>query len=128
MTLSTAGGGGSAYIYQTAGGFTLENFDNTIQGAGIIGNNGLSLQNDVGGTVLANAAGQTLSITGAGTVTNNGTFQANSGSTLLVRICYFVHQLQRQHTYRWHLQRVRHAGQPGNIADQSSGQHRRRDR
>ena len=66
VTLSTAGGGGSAYIYQTAGGLTLENFDNTIQGAGIIGNNGLSLQNDAGGTVLANAAGQTLSINGAG--------------------------------------------------------------
>ena len=84
VALSTASGGGSAYIYQTAGGFTLENFDNTIQGAGIIGNNGLSLQNDAGGTVLANVAGQTLSINGATTVTNNGTFQANSGSTLLV--------------------------------------------
>jgi fibronectin-binding autotransporter adhesin len=84
VTLSTAGGGGSAYIYQSAGGLTLENFDNTIQGAGIIGNNGLSLLNDTGGTVLANAAGQTLSITGATTVTNDGTFQANSGSGLLV--------------------------------------------
>ncbi|MGA9567705.1 MAG: S-layer family protein, partial [Candidatus Korobacteraceae bacterium] len=84
VTLSTAGGGGSALVFQAAGGETLENFNNTIQGAGIIGFNGLSLLNDVGGTVLANAAGQTLSITGAGTVTNNGTFQANSGSTLLV--------------------------------------------
>jgi len=84
VTLVTNAGGGSAYIYQSGGPLTLENVDNTIQGAGIIGNNGLSLQNDAGGTVLANAAGQTLSITGAGTVTNNGTFQANSGSTLLV--------------------------------------------
>ncbi len=84
VTLVTNGGGGSAYIYESGGGLTLENFDNTIQGAGIIGNNGLSLQNDAGGTVLANATGQTLSITGAGTVTNIGTFQANSGSTLLV--------------------------------------------
>ncbi len=91
VTLSTAGGGGSAYIYQSGGGLTLENVDNTIQGAGIIGNNGLSLQNDLGGTVLANAAGQTLSITGAGTVTNNGTFQANSGSVLLVGSCFVVH-------------------------------------
>ncbi len=49
VSLSTvAAGGGSAYIYQSAGGFTLENVDNTIQGAGIIGNNGMSLQNDVG--------------------------------------------------------------------------------
>jgi len=84
VTLSTAGGGGSAYIDQASGGFVLENFNNTIQGAGIIGLNGLSLLNDVGGTVLANAPGQTLSITSAGTVTNDGTFQANSGSTLLV--------------------------------------------
>ncbi len=84
VALSTAGGGGSAFIFQAAGGSTLDNFDNTIEGAGIIGNNGLSLQNDAGGTVLANASGQTLSITSAGTVTNLGTFQANSGSTLLV--------------------------------------------
>ena len=60
VTLSTAGGGGSALIYQAAGGLTLENFNNTIQGAGIIGDNGLSLLNDAGGTILANAPGQTL--------------------------------------------------------------------
>jgi fibronectin-binding autotransporter adhesin len=84
VTLSTAGGGGNAIIFQAAGGLTLENFNNTIQGAGLIGDNGLSLLNDAGGTVLANAPGQTLLINGAGTVTNDGTFQANSGSTLQV--------------------------------------------
>jgi hypothetical protein len=84
VTLSTAGGGGNATILQAAGGLTLENFNNTIQGAGIIGDNGLSLLNDAGGTILANASGQTLTINGGGTVTNNGTFQANSGSALVV--------------------------------------------
>ena len=58
VTLSTAGGGGNAIILQAAGGLTLENFNNTIQGAGIIGDNGLSLLNDAGGTILANASGQ----------------------------------------------------------------------
>jgi hypothetical protein len=82
VTLSTAGGGGNAVIYQVAGGYVLENFNNTIQGAAIIGNNGLSLLNDIGGTVLANAPGQTLLFQTAGTVTNNGTFQADAGSTL----------------------------------------------
>ncbi len=84
VTMSTASGGGNAVILQAAGGSTLENFNNTIQGAGIIGDNGLSLLNDAGGTILANASGQTLTINGGGTVTNNGTFQANSGSALVV--------------------------------------------
>ena len=38
--------------------------------------------NEVGGTILANAPGQTLLLNGGGSVTNNGTFQANSNSTL----------------------------------------------
>jgi len=45
VTLATAGGSGSAYIYQAAGGLTLTNVDNTIQGAGVIGQNGLSVAN-----------------------------------------------------------------------------------
>ena len=86
VTLSTASGGGNAIILQAAGGLTLENFNNTIQGAGLIGDNGLSLLNDAAGTLLANAPGQTLLINGAGTVTNNGTFQANAGSALQVGV------------------------------------------
>ncbi len=84
LTLSTASGGGTAYIYQTVSGVTLTNGNNTIQGAGIIGYNDLSLVNEVGGTILANSPGQTLLLNGGGNVTNNGTFQANSGSTLFV--------------------------------------------
>ena len=84
VTMSTASGGGNAEILQAAGGLTLENFNNTIQGAGIIGENGLSLLNDVAGTILANAFGQTLTLSGGGSVTNNGTFQVNAGSELLL--------------------------------------------
>ncbi len=85
LTLVTNGGGGNAYIQQGTGGVTLENFDNTIQGAGIIGNGGLTLLNDAGGTILANAAGQTLLLNGSGSITNNGTFQVNPNAALVVQ-------------------------------------------
>ena len=50
--------------------------------------------NDAAGTILANAPGQTLLINGAGTVTNNGTFQANAGSALRVQGVDLLHQLR----------------------------------
>ena len=59
---------------------TLVNKDNTIQGQGTILNLA-SFQNQ--GTVNANVSGGTLSISNVQT-TNSGTFQASSGSTLLV--------------------------------------------
>ena len=60
VTMSYSGmGGGSAIIYQAAGGSTLTNVNNTIQGAGIIGFNGLSVVNEA--TINANLSGQTLS-------------------------------------------------------------------
>jgi hypothetical protein len=90
VTLSTAAGGGGAFIQPTHGGLTLENVSNTIQGAGIIGVYSLSVTNDAGGTILANAPGQSLVLDGSGTVTNNGTFQANSGSTLQVENASFT--------------------------------------
>ena len=78
-------GGGAALIEQSVGGLTLNNVNNTIQGAGIIGNNGLVLVNDAAGTILANAPpGQTLLINGSGGLTNNGTVQVNTGSALEV--------------------------------------------
>ena len=82
VTLSTASGGGDALIIQGVAGSTLTNVDNTIQGAGIIGNNGLTLVNNTGGTLLANAPGQTLLINGGGTLTNHGTMQVDSGATM----------------------------------------------
>jgi len=90
VTLATASGGGVPYIQQAGGGRTLENLNDTIQGAGVIGNNGLSLLNDAGGTILANAPGQNLYINGGGTLTNNGTFQANAGSALVVQSVNFT--------------------------------------
>jgi hypothetical protein len=44
-----------------------------------------SLQNDLGGTVLANTPGQTLDINASGVITNSGTFQVNAGSALVVQ-------------------------------------------
>ncbi|HMK28295.1 MAG TPA: PEP-CTERM sorting domain-containing protein, partial [Terriglobales bacterium] len=82
VALNTVAGGGNAFILQAAGGLTLTNFDNTIQGTGIIGENGLTLVNQAAGTLLANAFGQTLFVNGGGVVTNNGTFQADAGSSL----------------------------------------------
>ena len=75
VTLSTATGGGNAIIDQAAGGETLTNVNNTIQGEGIIGFNGLTVVNQVGGTINANSSGgseiTTLTIDSAA-VTNHG--------------------------------------------------------
>ncbi|MGH9375324.1 MAG: PEP-CTERM sorting domain-containing protein [Terriglobia bacterium] len=85
VNLSTSTTGGVAVLEQSGGSFTLTNVDNTVKGNGIIGNNGLSLLNDSGGTIEATtASGQitTLTINGGGKVTNNGTFEATAGTTL----------------------------------------------
>jgi hypothetical protein len=81
---STIGGYGPAYLYQN-GPYTLDNVNNTIQGEGVIENNGATIINEAGGTIIANSTGSPLTTTleiDGGTVTNNGTFQANSGDTL----------------------------------------------
>ncbi len=94
-TLSIAGdttltGGGTvqmssnAYFNQNSGGLTLHNVDNTIEGAGQLGQNGLSIDNQSGGTVLANVAGGTLSINGGGSVTNAGLLAASNSGTLSI--------------------------------------------
>jgi hypothetical protein len=85
VTLNTTTGGGNAWILQAAGGsYTLTNADNTIQGEGGI-NISEALVNEAGGTIIANSTGSavinTLTIY-YGTVTNNGTLQANSGNLL----------------------------------------------
>jgi hypothetical protein len=81
LTLSTSGGG-AAIIQQESGGLTLTNTNNTIQGAGTIGNGGLALLNSSGGTINANVSGQTLFLNGSGGVTNNGLLEATNGGTL----------------------------------------------
>jgi hypothetical protein len=84
VTLNSSTGTGAAYIQQNSGGLTLTNTDNTIQGYGVIGNGGLAVVNGANGTILANSVGNDLVVNGSGGLTNNGTLQANAGSTLVV--------------------------------------------
>ena len=83
LTLTNSGGGGTAIIYQAAGGLTLTN-QSTIQGAGEIGFNGLSLINQ--GTVDANTSGQTLDLVSMSSGVNNagGLLRASNGGLLFV--------------------------------------------
>ena len=84
LSTTTSGGGGSAWLY-LYNASTLDNVDNTVQGEGIIYNNGTTVLNEAGGTILANSTGSpfinALTIE-YGTVTNNGTLQVNDGNLL----------------------------------------------
>jgi fibronectin-binding autotransporter adhesin len=71
-----------AFFNQSGGSFTLNNINNTIQGTGQLGQNGLTINN--GGIILANVNGGTLSVNGGGILTNTGTLKATNGGTLLV--------------------------------------------
>jgi len=84
VTMNSGDTNGLAYLEQSTGGVTLTNADHKIQGYGVIGNGGLTVVNGAAGTLLANSAGNTLLINGSGGLTNNGTLQANAGSTLQV--------------------------------------------
>ena len=81
LTLNTASGGGLAYIELGVGGVVLTN-QSTIQGAGVIGNNGLSLINS--GTVDANSSGQALQFVSMSSGINNtgGLLRASNGGIL----------------------------------------------
>ncbi len=60
MTLSTIrGGGGDAYLHSESG-LTLDNVNNTIQGDGLIYNNGTVFNNHAAGVINANSAGRSL--------------------------------------------------------------------
>jgi len=66
-------------------GNTLDNVNNTIEGAGNIGtgNGDLSLVNEKNGTIDANACDQTLTLdTGRNRITNAGTLAASHGGAL----------------------------------------------
>ena len=83
VTMSNSGGGGSAIIDQAAGGLTLTNVNNTIQGAGIIGFNGLTVVNEA--TINANVSGQTLFLESiSGGLTNTAILEASNGGTLYI--------------------------------------------
>ena len=89
-TLNLTGGGvvnlgasGNGVIGGNFGTETLVNVNNTIQGSGNVGNFSLAIVNN--GNVLSNVAGGALYVLpNLGGVTNNGVFQANSTSTLVV--------------------------------------------
>ena len=86
LTMTTASGGGNAFIEQAAAGLTLNltNMNNNIQGGGIIGNNGLTVVNGAAGTIQANVNGQSLTLNGGGSLTNNGTMSGLGGGILNV--------------------------------------------
>jgi fibronectin-binding autotransporter adhesin len=88
VTLSTAAGGGNAYIQQAVNGVTLTNAG-TTQGSGIIGNGGLALINETKGVIDANASGTGIStqllLNTSGGITNTGLLEATSGNTLEIQ-------------------------------------------
>ena len=75
-------GGSAAYL--RGNGVTLTNANDTIQGAGNVGDSGaLGIANQA--TIDANASGQNLNVNGGnGGVTNTGTLEATGGGTLLL--------------------------------------------
>ena len=86
MTLTS----GSKVIGNGSTATLLENFDNTITGAGTIGSGAagmLSLKNDLGGTINANVNDPTkmLTLHTGATVINLGLLEATSGGTLDVQ-------------------------------------------
>ena len=108
VTLSTASGGGNAMIFQAAGGLTLENFNNTIQGAGT--HRGQRI-------VVAERRRWNNPCQRAGPDSAHQSVAERSPTTAHSRrmpapqlrwsSCYLLHQLQRQHADRRHLQRLR---------------------
>jgi len=80
LTLSTTGGG-TAFIGQQQSGFSLTN-QSTIDGAGNIGDGGLTVNNQ--GTINANTNGQILSLSRGTSYTNTGTLEATNGGILQI--------------------------------------------
>jgi hypothetical protein len=63
---------------------TLENVNNTISGAGQIGDSLLTVKNDAGGVIDANVNGQYLNLAPSGLIDNFGTIEATNGGILIV--------------------------------------------
>ena len=73
-----------AFFNESTGGLTLHNVNNLIEGSGQLGQNGLALDNQSGGTVNANVSGQTLTLNGGGAVTNAGLLTATGGGIMTI--------------------------------------------
>src|SRR5579863_8731997 len=86
VTLSTTGAGTPA-LSTANGSQTLTNVDNTVQGPGVIGWNGLILVNQPGGVVNANSTAGALLINSSG-ITNQGLLEATGGGTLNLENTY----------------------------------------
>jgi YVTN family beta-propeller protein len=84
LTLNQVIGNGQP-ILRNANSGSLTNVNNTIQGAGQFGNNGLLITNQAAGVINANNATLALLLNG-GTVTNQGLIEATAGATLSVSV------------------------------------------
>jgi hypothetical protein len=93
---NTAGGNccsGNLIVSNGVAATTLENIDNTISGAGQVGDGLLMVKNDVAGVIDANVGGlsgaenETLYLAPAGLLDNFGTLEATSGGILVVGCC-----------------------------------------
>ncbi|MGH9747651.1 MAG: Ig-like domain-containing protein [Candidatus Acidiferrales bacterium] len=80
LTLAESGAH-TAVINEASANSTLTNFNNTIQGVGQIGNNGLVLVNQAAGIVDANSNGAALLLNPNG-ITNLGSLEATNGGVL----------------------------------------------
>jgi YVTN family beta-propeller protein len=77
---------GNALIRQDAGGSSFTNVNNLIQGpAGQVGNGGLTVINQAGGTINANSAGTGL-LFDASFAANQGLLEATGGGTLQINV------------------------------------------
>ena len=82
MVTMSSGASGNAFL--RGNGLTLTNTNDTIQGAGLIGDSG-ALAIDNKGTIDASSSGQSLNLgQGGGGLTNTGTFEATAGGHLFV--------------------------------------------
>ena len=76
-TITLSKGASGVPIFNNSNNGFLTNVNNTIQGAGVIGNNGLAFTNEAAGIVNANdAGGNTLTFASTGTVVNQGLMEA----------------------------------------------------
>jgi len=80
-----SGNAEAAIITGTTASTRLFNVDNTIAGAGLLGDQSLFLVNQDAGVIDADVSGKTLLVdTGANAIINRGTFGASNGGTLVV--------------------------------------------
>ena len=75
----------STIVTGTSSATRLSNVDNTIEGAGQLGQGSLMLVNQISGTIDANVTGKSLVIdTGTNAIVNRGTLEASDGGTLVI--------------------------------------------